>query len=45
MTIDDYSHYIWTLFLGAKKDALDKFRILGRKIRKAVLRYYVNDMG
>ena len=27
MTIDDYSHYIWTLFLGAKEDALDKFRI------------------
>ena len=34
MTIDDYSHYIWTLFLGAKEDALDKFRILGRSLEK-----------
>ena len=34
MTIDDYSHYIWTLFLGAKEDALDKFRISGRSLEK-----------
>jgi hypothetical protein len=34
MTIDDYSHYIWTLFLGAKEDDLDKFRILGRSLEK-----------